>query len=425
MCQQKLEVASKWNFTAYPKMTWGLERFTYSSRFTMVCSMGPNNATAMKNQNRLRILRLLRRHTYSRADLARMTGLTRAAIGVIVDQLLSEKMLLEGSLKGQGVGRPSVSLQYNPRVSYSLGIDISRSGYSLGIVDFSGNVCSQVHNPLNLDLPYQRTLESMEIELRDLVSFNTPPGAFLGLGITAPGPLDVKNGIILSPPNLGSWKNVEITRFFTERLGCLVLLENNANALALAEKSFGLGREHETFMQLVVDSGIGAGLILNGELTKGATGFGNEFGHISMTPDGPYCSCGNRGCFELYASIPNLVSAVQRNNPELNTWERIVSLAKSGHLAAKNAIELEADYLAGLIVTAVNILDLQVVVICGEIGSTAEGLRLRISEKVNSRVISRGSRKVSILESHIEASPPVLSSANLVVEHLLRGPGPF
>ncbi|MEI8096124.1 MAG: hypothetical protein WCG80_18085 [Spirochaetales bacterium] len=86
--------------------------------------MGPSNATAMKNQNRLRLLRLLRRHPYSRAELARLTGLTRAAIGGIVDQLLGEHILLEGALKGQGVGRPSVSLRYNPAMVTPLGWSI-------------------------------------------------------------------------------------------------------------------------------------------------------------------------------------------------------------------------------------------------------------------------------------------------------------
>ena len=265
----------------------------------------------------------------------------------------------------------------------------------------------------------------MEAALRDLVARSVPDGALLGLGITAPGPLEVNNGIILSPPNLGTWRNVQIVGFFAERLGTLVLLENNANALVLAEKSFGLGREHESFLQLVVDSGVGAGLILNGELTKGATGFGNEFGHISLNPDGPVCSCGNRGCFELYASIPNLVSAVSHDHPELSSWRQIVALARTGHLPARNAVEREANYLAALIVTAVNILDLQVVVICGEIGAEAEDLRQSISTKVNAQVISRGSRQVSILQSQLEASPPVLSSANLVVEHFLRGKGPL
>ncbi|MEI8095781.1 MAG: ROK family protein [Spirochaetales bacterium] len=391
----------------------------------MVRSMGPNNAAAMRNQNRLRLLRLLRRHPYSRADLARRTGLSRAAIGLLVDQLLEKQMLLEGAPRGQGVGRPSVSLAYNPRLGYCLGIDISRSGYSLGIVDFAGNVGARVHQPLNLELPYQRTLEHMEAELRGLVANSAPAGVLLGLGITAPGPLDVKNGVILSPPNLGSWHNVEIAKFFTERLGCLVLLENIANALALAEKSFGLGREHETFLQLVVDSGIGAGLILNGELTKGATGFGNEFGHISLAADGPLCSCGNRGCFELYASIPNLVATVGRDHPELSDWGQIISLAKAGHPPAKGAVEREASYLAALLVTAVNILDLPVVVLCGEIGPEAIDLRQSISAKVNSQVISRGSRQVSILQSGLEASPQVLSSANLVVEHFLGGRGPL
>lgn len=381
------------------------------------------NAAEMKSNNRRRILEHLRTQSASRAELSRITGLTRSAISLIVESLLQDKILREGCEQGGRVGRKSVSLEINPDAFYSIGLSIFHRRYAIGLVDFGGTIQKRVSRPLD---PHLSALDMLEIIARDteqLLQTHFLPGRFLGMGITAPGPLDAKRGIILNPPNFKKWFNLPIAAFFQKRITGTIILENNANALALAEKTFCMKGAFDSFLELVVDTGVGAGLIIEGNLYKGGTGFSNEFGHTSINMNGPRCDCGNYGCAELYASIPNLLAVVRKQDPKLDTWKHIVDLSSAGNESARAALEMEAEYLASIIVNAVNILDVEAVVLTGDISYHADELNDKISRKVNERFIARGTKQIIIQASKMPEYPVTISSANLVLEHYVKAGG--
>lgn len=412
------------------------------------------NAAEMKSFNRRLILDHLRQQGASRAELSRKTGLTRAAIGVIADQLMQEGILREGGIQTAfgGIGRKSLGLEIHPDAFFSAGLNISRHDFSIGLSDFAGNIHFQVHKSLDPSMSSRDVLEKIWAELQKLILPPLLPGKFLGLGITAPGPLDARRGMILNPPNFEKWSNLPIVDFFCEKMkgnipgnipgkipgkipgnipgeiqGNMqaniqgkVLLENNANALALAEKTYGLKGEYTSFMELVVDTGVGAGVIINNELFKGTDGFGNEVGHTTVQINGPRCSCGNYGCVELYASMPNLIGAVSRTDASLISWQEITEQAAKGSSTARAAIDLEAEYLACAIINAVNVLDVQAVVLTGDIAWHAEVLNKKISQKVNERFIARGAKTIEIISSRLVQDPVILSGANLIMEDFLR-----
>ena len=378
------------------------------------------NATEMKSFNRRRILEHLRTQSTSRAELSRMTGLTRSAISLIVDGLLGDDILREGCEQGGRVGRKSVSLVINPLAFYSIGLAISRGHYEIGLVDFGGTIQKRVSRPLDLRLPSPDILDLIGRDIDALLLEHLLPGRLLGMGITAPGLLDTKRGIILNSPGFEQWSNIPIVEYFSRRVSGSILLENNANALALAEKTFCMKGAYESFIELVVDTGVGAGIIIEGDLYKGSTGFSNEFGHASINMNGPRCSCGNYGCAQLYASITNLLASVSKKYPELDSWEHITDLSMSGNPAASAALEMEAEYLAGIIVNAVNILDVEAVVLSGDIAYHADELNNIITRKVNDRFIGRDTRQIKILSSLLTGHPATLSSANLALENYVR-----
>lgn len=378
------------------------------------------NAAEMKSFNRRRILEHLRTQSTSRAELSRVTGLTRSAISLIVDGLLQDGILREGCEQGGRVGRKSVSLVINPCAFYSIGLSITQNNYAVGLVDFGGVIQQRISRPFDSGRLAHDILDCITADIDALLLDNLLPGRLLGMGITAPGPLDTKRGIILHSPGFEKWSDLPIAEFFSRRISGPVLLENQANALALAEKTFCMKGAYESFIELVVDTGVGAGLIIEGDLYKGGTGFGNEFGHASINMNGPRCSCGNYGCAELYASIPNLLFAVSKKNPDLDSWEHIADLSKSGNTAACKALEMEAEYLAGIIVNAVNILDVEAVVLSGDIAYNADELNEKISAKVNDRFVGRETRQIKILTSQLTGHPATLSSANLVLENYVR-----
>ena len=381
------------------------------------------NAAEMKSFNRRLILDQLRQQGTSRADLSRRTGLTRAAIGVIADQLLQEGILREGRSQQAfgGIGRNSLELEINPDAFYSIGLNISRLHFTIGLSDFAGNIHRHIQKPLDSFMPSSEILEKICFELDGLISMPLHPGKLLGLGITTPGPIDAKRGMILNPPNFEKWSNVPIVNFFADRMQGRVLLENNANALALAEKTYGLKGAYSSFLELVVDTGIGAGLIINSELFKGTEGFGNEIGHTTIQINGPRCSCGNYGCLELYASIPNLITTVSKTDRTLQSWKTIVDQTAEGSSLACAAMDLEAEYLTCAIVNAVNVLDVQAVVLTGDVTYHAEEFNKIISHKVNERFIAREAKQIEIISSQLQFDPVILSSANLVMESYVRG----
>lgn len=376
------------------------------------------NAAGMKIRNQKKILEILMTSECSRADLARKIGLTRAAISVIADELSEQLYIVEGNPILGKVGRKSYVLKINPDRFYIAGINLARDGCAIGIVNFCGDILYHFQMPL-----FKTASESMERiykKIDQVIKKNSFPGIFMGIGITAPGPLDSESGRILTPPNFEQWFHVDVVSFFEKRFSCPVILENNANALALAEKYYGLGNLYKKYVELTVDTGIGSGVILDGKLYKGSSGFGNDFGHMSINFNGPLCKCGNVGCAELYASIPNIIHYAQTINSKFTDWNVLIDLALSGDASAKAVVEKEAFYLSVVITNIMNILDVDGVIMAGSITYKGDMLNELIRTYVNNHFFGRTIKKLDIVSSSIITHAPIISSANLIVEQFLK-----
>lgn len=376
------------------------------------------NASEMKMINQKKVMQLLLTSPRSRAELARKTGLTRAAISIIVDELLKQQYIMEGEPILGKVGRKSFVLKLNPDRFYIIGVNLARDGCSVGIINFCGQILSA--SKLQPGDTTQNTLEHIAGTLKETIKEKNFPGDLLGIGITAPGPLDSSNGRILNPPNFEQWSMIPVTDYFRSQFDCPVLLENNSNALALAEKFYGTGSQFKNYVELNVDSGIGSGVILSGQLYKGASGFGNDFGHMSINFQGEPCQCGNIGCAELYASIPNIIHYAQQINPDFTDWNTIVNQALSGDNYALQVIEKEAYYLSIIITNIMNILDVDAVILAGNITYNSQLLIDLVQNNVNQKIIARMVKQIQIISSSLTWDAPVLSSANLIVEYFFK-----
>ena len=376
------------------------------------------NATEMKRQNRGLVLRHIRERGSSRAEIARRTGLTRAAISVLVDELLREEILLEGASEVKdAVGRRATRLSLNPEAYHILGLSITRAGSALGLTDFCGGLLreTEVSSP---DMGPDETLERIDAAVLEFIK-SPPPGRLLGMGMTAPGPLDARRGLLLDPPNFEGWHDVPLGDHFRSLINAPALLENNATALALAEKSCGLGHRYSRFLAVVVDTGIGGGFVTPDGIYKGSMGFGSEIGHTSIRFDGPKCTCGNRGCAELYASIPNILRAARDACPDLDDWPALVDAAAAGRKGAVSVVNREADYLACMIHNAVQLLDVPTVVFFGDICHRFEVIAPRLEERLNGRGMGHGIRRIRVYSSAL-AAPATFAAANLVLEAYIR-----
>src|SRR5215213_351910 len=180
-------------------------------------------------------------------------------------------------------------------------VDLGGTKIHTAVSDEAGRILAEDRRPTEVergpDGVIARIIDSLEASLA-----GTGGSRLAALGAAAPGPIDREHGTVREAPNLPGWRSVPLAARLGEALGCPAVLENDANAAALGEFTFGAGRGSQHMIYLTVSTGIGGGLILDGCLYRGATGSAGELGHIVLDDDGPLCGCGARGCLEALAS---------------------------------------------------------------------------------------------------------------------------
>ena len=362
------------------------------------------NSEYIKNYNRKAALRILRGGAMSRAGLARAMGLTRSATSLIADELLAEGIIRELSPLSGGRGRSAIPLVVCPQAYYALAVWLTRRGSQVGLCDFAGNLV-ELHNiPMGED-----SIDCLERELRRLLE-RAEPGRVLGIGVSSPGPLDTKCGRIINPPRFDRWHGVEITDILSERLGLPAHLENDASALALHQLGLGGSRD---FLLLLVNSGVGSGIVTNGELLCSSRHFPSELGHTSIRFDGTRCECGNRGCLEAYTAIPNIL-----RGSSYSSWSELVSCLDTER-EAETLFRKEAAFLATGIINLLNLIHLDTVYLAGDIACSFEPLAQRLSREITRRSLIYSNASVEILPADPRPEAGILSASDIVFSNFL------
>lgn len=380
------------------------------------------NSTDMKFSNRQLILNIIRKKPVSRAELARLTGLTRAAITLIVDELIQEDVLEEIGIAETSMGRKPILLDLNIQNHFAIGLYISREECCISISNIKAELVMKRDIMLEPFTSAEECINKIISAIdRLIINSKLTYERFIGIGVVTPGPVDIFTGTILNPPNFDNWHNVNITQKLQEHFGLPVYLENYSASLALIEKNYGRGVEFENFMLMVVNEGVGAGIIMKDQLYRGVGGFGHEVGHTTINFCGPKCSCGNRGCLEVYTSIPSVLKAVARAGTILSSWQDVVDRAMDGDEICKKAIEDEACFLATGITNTMNILELEAVILTGDVIYKPDLLLNFIRKNVENTAITRHLRKLPIMCSSITCDVEVKAAAAVIIEKFFNG----
>ena len=363
------------------------------------------NADYTKKYNRAQILRLLRYHPMARAEIARQTGLTRASTSLIVADLLAEGLVYETEPVASQRGRTPTPLTLSNNACYAVGIYINRDGCTAGVVDVGGNILMQERIRLDDEQEKMELLSRSILEMIQKVG--VPMNKFCGIGISAPGPLDGESGTILNPTRFDLWHHTRVAPVLQERVQLPAYLENNASCLA----SYYNGRPEcqgsENFLLLLVDSGVGSGIILRGKMMKGAGSFTGELGHTSIQFDGRPCACGNLGCLEEYAAIPRLLKGTS-----FSTWKQVMDERESSE-EAKRLLEQEMEYLSVGVVNMANLIPIDTVLLAGDLLYGAELTAQMIQNNVNRRWLHREQHGISVRASSGAPGIRILSAADL------------
>lgn len=309
---------------------------------------------------------VLTRGPLSRRDTARITGLSAASVTKLVKPMLQHGYLVERYREAGVPGRPQIPLQVDPTRHYAIGIKLMEGEIAGVIADLHAEVQSS-HRLRYDDLTPAGVVEAVAAMAETLLERS--PAArdkLLGIGIALGGHIDGAAGIVVHAPFLG-WRDVPLQQMVADRVGVPVVLENDVNALAVAEQWFGPGHAFQSFAVVTVGVGVGSALVIDGKLWRGARGVAGELGHMIVDPDGPQCHCGKQGCLEAVVGDEALVAAMSARSHARYT--KISQVVAAGHAGDAHARAVFADAGTGLgraISVLLNLLNPPLVILSGE-----------------------------------------------------------
>lgn len=379
------------------------------------------NQHVVKKENKSLVLEeIIENSPISRADIASSTGLNKGTVSSLVNELLDEKLINESGPGKSSGGRRPVMLLFNQVAGYSIGIDLGVN-YILGILtDLKGNICSEKKVSFN-KLTYEEMVEEL-YEIIDALVASTPssPYGIVGIGIGVPGIVDKDKKILLAP-NL-NWRNVDLKGILQEKYNIPVIIENEANAGAYGEKKFGVGKNHNNIVYVSVGIGIGVGLILNGNLYSGNNGFSGELGHMTIEVNGTKCSCGNQGCWELYASEKSLLLDAKRfdlQNTEDFSLETIIDRANSGESDSIHLFEKTGKYLGVGINNIINIFNPEQVIIGNRMAEAEKWIRKPLIDWIKNQTLWFSQKDLKVDFSNLLTHSTALGVAAFSAEDFL------
>jgi glucokinase-like ROK family protein len=366
----------------------------------------------VKTRNKVLLLNLIRFTPggISRADLSRKMGLSRAAISSIVNDLLAIKLIREAADGPATGGRRAVLLEVNPETGYVLGIDIGATHLGLVLADFSARVVAEEEYSFDVSVGPDACLNEVDQRVHSfLEDKNFSLDDIVTIGVGVPGPVVSKTGGVVAPPIMPGWDSFPIQAHLEALWGHPTTLNNDAELGALGEWAYGAGRFEQDLLYIKVGYGIGAGMILNGQIYSGTTGSAGEIGHITINEHGPLCTCGNRGCLEALAGgraiaeqARNAIQSGKRTQlSSIRPIEKISALdvalqARKGDLVAQDIIKNAGQYLGIAIASLINVVNPSKIVIGGGVAQMGDLFLEPIRRSAATRSLPAAARGVRI-----------------------------
>ncbi|MBS0881361.1 ROK family transcriptional regulator [Pantoea sp. JGM49] len=340
----------------------------------------------MLNAHQQQILRLLiASHGMSRTAIAENMKLSKAAISPLVKEMLNAGLLEESIPESSGQGRPSVLLKMRADSAYFLGASLLGEYVVLVLIDMHGLVLASTHMPLDPD-PQQLTV-TLAAAIPDLIAQKgISADQLIGLGVTLSGFVDENQAICVQSALLG-WKNVPLADMLKRQTGLDVSLENDAKALAVSEKIFGVAKKARNFTLISHGDGIGSAHFFQGQLHRGAHGGAGEIAHCTIEPGGRPCRCGKRGCLDTLASLTAIRESMRDKALESQTIAELEALAVKGNSAAI-AILHQAGHALGLsIANIIQMNDPELIVIAHQPDAFDGLLKTVVMQSIDSHVL--------------------------------------
>lgn len=389
----------------------------------------------MKENNALLILdTIMRQGPISRSDLTQLVGLSQASVINITNELLSAELVEQvGTTSGPNQGRRAMVLDIKSDCFYYLCLVLRVEEMACGIIDMRGNVLGTVGIEYPAKLTSEELLNEAERMFAELLRENKKSKTdILGVGIGAPGPLDVQNGILINPPNFPHLQNFAFREKLEERLKLPVCLDKETNLAALAECCYGMAKNYKTsFFISVFNLGIGGGLISDGKVFHGFRDGAGEIGHMTVDPAGRICGCGNYGCLETMIAEDYVVSEVKKmlkmgigdlgaEDMSSLTLQDIFSRSHFSEMSAfRIAVDKMVSYLSLAIGNIINLYSPELITIGGTIPEMDCLFVEQVAEKVHKRAYPSHCKNVVIKQCEFGKDVFLKGGAALAQEKFL------
>ena len=379
---------------------------------------------------------LKRSQPISRVKLAKLTGLSFPTVSRIVNGLRKNGLLVEDSAGESTGGRRPILLRFDPEASYVVGVYVDAPETQLALLNLDGETKAFLRTPTRPErgpsLFVDRLVEQIDTLSRD---GGIPTSKITGIGIAATGNVSPHDGVLVYSMNL-NWRNVPLARNVRDRTGIVTTIEGDCGAMAMGEHLFGVARHVRHLAWVNVSSGVGVGLIENGELYRGKHGYAGELGHITVLRDGPPCPCGKRGCLEALVGykpvLDRLVKMIARGSSSLISdmvkgsfedlrIEHLFRAAEANDTLARAIVDEMSHYLGLGISIIANLLDPELIVVGGQVvDGGGDAFLEMVTQSAKEAIIPERTDRLDVRRSALGQRAGVIGGGGLIYREGLK-----
>lgn len=356
----------------------------------------------------------------TRAELTAVTGLARTTVAARIDALTAAGFVGPAGEAASSGGRPPSRFVFNAGMKVVCAADVGASHASVAVTDLNGDILARHSGALEISEGPEAVLDWVIGNCRSLLQgIGRADQDVAGVGIGLPGPVQHDTGRPVKPPIMPGWDGFDVADFVGRELATVVLVDNDVNIMAVGERH-AYWQDYQNVLFVKVATGIGAGIISNGELQRGADGTSGDLGHVRV-PDGEevLCRCGNSGCLEALASGPALAAKLRGHGIEASSGSDVVDLAANGNLQAIHALRQAGRDLGEVLAICVNLLNPSVIVVGGSLARAGDQLLAGVRETVYRRSLPLATSRLRIEQSKAPVDAATWGASRMVIDHVL------
>lgn len=393
-----------------------------------------------KKALKLKILDLIRnKGMVTKQEIAKELGINITTVSELINQFYNKYNIIKETGNGSSSGGRKPKLySINNELGYIIGLDIGGTNTRGVLTDLSGNIISYIKIKTKAIEGKDAVLVKIISLVNKLISSsNIPKEKIFGIGMSISGIINSFEGVSIFCPNIPGWENLPIKKIMEDEFKIPVCIDDSVRCAAVAEKRFGIAKDHDNFIFISIGKGIGMGAFIDGKIYRGSMGLAGELGHITVSEDGPLCNCGNRGCLEAIASGPGIlrraregiengivtsISKGMDNSFDKLSVEIISKAAGDGDKFAYYLINRTGEYIGIAIAAALNLFGCDLVVLWGGILECGDIILDAIKRTVKMRALEFISKRVRIEKTAIGDNIAALGAAQTFIDKLYSDP---